>query len=122
MADDRRPRAVYSVGGEPDARFSMANERTALATIRTALAIVAAGIGTAALVRIDVLSDGWRAAAVALCFLGALVALGALRRWRRVERALRLDEPLPAPVMLAPTALMVAAVALVLVVLIVGFS
>lgn len=120
--DARHPRSVYGVGSEPDPRFSLANERTALATIRTSLAVVAAGVGTAALVHIDALSDAWRAVAVLLCLLGALVALGGLRRWRRVERALRLDEPLPPPVMLAPTALIVAALALALVVLIVWFA
>ena len=43
----RRPRSVYGVGTEPDVRFSLANERTALAWLRTGLALVAGG--TAAL-------------------------------------------------------------------------
>src|SRR5690625_7704897 len=43
-ADGRRPASVYSVGSDPDARFSLANERTALAWLRTALALVAGGV------------------------------------------------------------------------------
>ena len=35
----RRPRSVYGGGEEPDPRFSLANERTALAWMRTALAL-----------------------------------------------------------------------------------
>lgn len=42
--DRRRPRSVDGLGHEPDPRFSMANERTALAWIRTGLAFVPGGI------------------------------------------------------------------------------
>jgi putative membrane protein len=38
MSDRRFPRSVFSRGTEPDARFTLANERTFLAWIRTALA------------------------------------------------------------------------------------
>lgn len=45
MAELRRfPQAVFSHGAEPDARFSLANERTFLAWIRTALALLAGGV------------------------------------------------------------------------------
>src|SRR5690625_4759509 len=44
QGDQRRPQSVYSVGTEPDARFSLANERTALAWLRTGLALVAGGV------------------------------------------------------------------------------
>ena len=40
----RFPRWVYGAGDEPDARFSLANERTFLAWIRTSLALSAAGV------------------------------------------------------------------------------
>ncbi|HEY5846809.1 MAG TPA: DUF202 domain-containing protein, partial [Microlunatus sp.] len=47
--EDRRwPRSVYGVGSEPDARFSLANERTFLAWIRTSLGFLAGGAGIAA--------------------------------------------------------------------------
>ena len=50
MADDKRfPRWVYGVGTEPDARFSLANERTFLAWIRTSLALLAGGVALEAL-------------------------------------------------------------------------
>lgn len=122
MSDQRRPRSVYGVGEDPDPRFSLANERTALASIRTSLAVIAGGVATAALIQLDVLPGALRAIAVVLCLLGGLMALGGLRRWRRVERALRLREPLPAPEMLSPAAFVVAAVAVGVIVLVVWFS
>ena len=122
MSDQRRPRSVYGVGEDPDPRFSLANERTALASIRTSLAVIAGGVATAALIQLDVLPGALRAIAVVLCLLGGLMALGGLRRWRRVERALRLREPLPAPEMLRPAAFVVAAVAVGVIVLVVWFS
>ena len=122
MSDQRRPRSVYGVGEDPDPRFSLANERTALASIRTSLAVIAGGVATAELIQLDVLPGALRAIAVVLCLLGGLMALGGLRRWRRVERALRLREPLPAPEMLSPAAFVVAAVAVGVIVLVVWFS
>lgn len=44
MSDQRQPASVYGRGDEPDPRFWMANERTALAWMPTALALVAAGV------------------------------------------------------------------------------
>ena len=35
MSDQRKPASVYGQGDEPDPRFSLANERTALAWQRT---------------------------------------------------------------------------------------
>lgn len=40
----RFPQSVYGQGEEPDARFSLANERTFLAWIRTSLALIAGGV------------------------------------------------------------------------------
>lgn len=40
----RFPDGLYKRGSEPDARFSLANERTFLAWIRTALALIAGGV------------------------------------------------------------------------------
>ena len=48
-APSRFPRWVYGVGTEPDARFSLANERTFLAWVRTSLAFSAAGVALEAL-------------------------------------------------------------------------
>jgi len=98
---DRRPRSVYGAGGEPDPRFSMANERTALAWLRTALAVVAGGVGLASLTRLADLADPLNglldALATALCLVGAGVAASAVTGWRHREVAMRTGQPLPAP-------------------------
>ncbi|MFL6144603.1 MAG: YidH family protein [Labedaea sp.] len=82
-------------GERPDYRFSLANERTFLAGIRTALALLAAGVGviqflTPAIPRAPRLALGLLLIALAL-----LLAATAHRRWRRVEQAMRRNQPLP---------------------------
>lgn len=95
-ADRRFPRSVYGTGEEPDARFSLANERTFLAWLRTALAMYAAAFALEAL---DVPAvAGWRiAAALVFLALGTLAVAQAWLGWRATERALRRAEPLPGP-------------------------
>jgi putative membrane protein len=110
----RRPRSVYGLGSEPDPRFSMANERTALAWVRTALALVAGGVGLTSLARLANLSRFLDVVAVILCAGGAGLAVVAVLGWRRRELAMRLDEPLPAPVALPWLGAAIAAAALVL--------
>lgn len=112
--DERRPRSVYGTGSDPDARFSLANERTALAWVRTGLSLVAGGV---ALTTLASLADlPWLIDVIALvaCVAGGALALSALFSWRRVERALREDRPLPAPAALPWLVLGVALLALVL--------
>ncbi|ADG74079.1 protein of unknown function DUF202 [Cellulomonas flavigena DSM 20109] len=97
-APDRRfPRWVYGVGTEPDARFSLANERTFLAWARTGLALLAGGVALEAL---DLpVEPGMRlAAAVVLIALGSTAPAVAWWGWARGERAMRRGDPLPAPV------------------------
>ncbi|RWZ67757.1 DUF202 domain-containing protein [Labedella populi] len=94
-AHDRRfPKSVYRHGAEPDARFSLANERTFLAWIRTSLALLAGGV---ALETLGLgLQPGFRlAASVLLIVAGILTPIQAWLGWTRSERALRLDTPLP---------------------------
>jgi putative membrane protein len=88
-----------------DPRYSLANERTFLAWVRTSLAFVAFGIAIPAVMR-----DVWSLTAIkvwaaALLLAAAGLAAGATIRWRRVERAVRRGEPVPAsylaPVLLA---------------------
>jgi putative membrane protein len=110
----RRPRSVYARGSEPDPRFSMANERTALAWVRTALALVAGGVGLTSVARLANLSRFLDVVAAILCVGGAVLAVVAVIGWRRRELAMRLDEPLPAPVALTWLGLAVAAAALAL--------
>ncbi|HYJ74799.1 MAG TPA: DUF202 domain-containing protein [Kineosporiaceae bacterium] len=114
MTDPRRPRSVYGRGSEPDPRFSMANERTALAWVRTALALVAGGIGLTSVARLAGLSRVLDVVAVVLCAGGAGLAVVAVAGWRRREVAMRLDEPLPAPAALTWLGVAVAVAALVL--------
>ncbi|MFN0283719.1 MAG: YidH family protein [Kineosporiaceae bacterium] len=96
----RRPRAVYGLGDEPDPRFSMANERTALAWVRTSLALVAGGVGLTSVARLADLPRLVDVAAAGMCVLGGWLAVSAVLGWRRKEVALRTGRPLPAPVAL----------------------
>ncbi len=112
--DRRRPRKVYGVGTEPDARFSLANERTALAWVRTGLALVAGGVALITLSTYTDLPTLADLVAILACLAGGGLALSALFSWRRTERALRLDRPLPPPVALPWLVLGVVVLALVL--------
>lgn len=86
---------VLGSGSDPDARFSLANERTFLAWIRSALALVALGIAVATFVS----TTGTRGLSVILAcgliILGGLLSVAAWLRWVQVERALRLDRGIP---------------------------
>ena len=113
----RRPESVYGVGDEPDPRFSMANERTALAWMRTALALVAGGIALISVASLAEMPSWAPLVGSAACLGGALLAVRALRSWAKAERALRLRRPLPAPrslAMLATGVVVLAALTLVL--------
>lgn len=95
--DRRRPRRVYSVGAEPDPRFTLANERTLLAWLRTALAFVVTGVAAVALEPVVSRPALVVIVAAAACGVGSIVAGAAYFRWQRVELALRQGRPLPAP-------------------------
>lgn len=101
-----------SRGGEaePDYRFTLANERTFLAWIRTALGLIAGGVAVHQLVP-HLATEGIRTVLAVLCLgVAALLAMLAYPRWRRVQNAMRRDEPLPAN----PLLLVVSAAVLVL--------
>lgn len=90
----RRPSRVFSVGHDPEARDSLANERTFLAWVRTSLALVAGAVAVASpalefpLAARLLLSVG--------LVLVAAVALGVgWHRWTRTEIALRTGAAFP---------------------------
>jgi len=97
VTEQRRPTSVYGVGEEPDPRFSLANERTALAWMRTALALVGGGVAFVSLASLSTLPAWAALVGAAACIGGAVLAVRAVVAWARVERALRLTRPLPAP-------------------------
>lgn len=110
------PRVLRSVGSRPDYRFSLANERTFLAWLRTGLALIAGGLAAAQFLPRLPLAHLREVIAVALLLLGATVAVRAVDHWARTERAIRLDEELPASRVPAVLAIVVALGALLLVV------
>ena len=90
----RFPKGVYSVGSDPDPRFTLANERTFLAWLRTSLAFIAAGVALEALGFPE--SDGFRfGSAMVFIAIGILSAIRAWTGWATTERALRKNEFLP---------------------------
>jgi len=87
----------------PDPRFSLANERTVLAWLRTSLAFVAAGLGAATAAHLLQLTDLLVISGMAAAAMGGALAVGALTRWRAVQRAIDDEERLP-PSRLVPLA------------------
>lgn len=119
MTSTRFPRSVYRTGEEPDARFSLANERTFLAWNRTALALIAGGVALEAL-GLDLQPALRLAASLVLIAAGLAVPVLAWFEWARTERALRAASPLPgsaASVALAVTIVLVGVLVLLGVVL-----
>ena len=104
------------VGEMPDYRFSLANERTFLAWIRTGLALIAGGLACAQFLRPLPIAHLREGIAVLLLLLGGLVALRAVDRWARTERAMRLHQDLPGSRFPAVLSLVVAVGAVLLVV------
>ncbi|MDF9716134.1 DUF202 domain-containing protein [Nocardioides sp. ChNu-99] len=100
------PRAAWRrplvEGEEPDARFTLANERTFLAWTRTALALVVAALALEAARELVLPGPAGRVLVVATLGVAAAVAVQGCVHWRAVEAALRSGRPLPraAPVWL----------------------
>ena len=84
-----------SGGEEPDYRFTLANERTFLAWIRTALALIAGGIAVVQFVPAFGIPGVRHGLSLVLTAGGGLLAALAVRRWQRVQAAMRRNEDLP---------------------------
>jgi putative membrane protein len=102
----------------PDYRFTLANERTLLAWLRTGLALVAGGVAVAEFAPDLGVPWGSAAVAVALVLTGLGAAVGGYVRWRRNERAITADRPLPSSRVLPALVAAVAAVLVVVAVLV----
>ena len=101
---------------EPDYRFTLANERTFLAWIRTALALIAGGVAVVQLVPAFGVPGVRHALGLLLTSGGGLLATLAVRRWRRVQTAMRQGADLPPsrmPMLLGAAILAVAILILV---------
>ena len=92
--DEHRHPAGPVTGDEPDARFSLANERTYLAWVRTALALLAGGVAGAKALDFHHAVFRWVVAGPPIA-AGGLLGLHASVRWRRYEEAMRARRPLP---------------------------
>lgn len=104
---------------EPDYRFTLANERTFLAWIRTALALIAGGIAVVQFVPSFGIPGVRHGLSVVLTAGGGLLAALAVRRWQRVQTAMRRDQDLPpthVPVLLGGSIFAVTVVVLVILV------
>ncbi|ELS58222.1 YidH family protein [Streptomyces viridochromogenes] len=114
----RRPDRGFAAGTEPDYRFTLANERTFLAWMRTALGLIAGGITAHQLLR-DAPSRSVPHLLATVCITAATVlAVAGYFRWRRIQIAMRQDQPLPRGRMLpfmSLTVISIAAVAMTLV-------
>ena len=80
---------------EPDARFTLANERTFLAWSRTSLALVTAGLAIVQLLPpFPGVPWGRRVIGTPLILLGSAVVIISYREWTVKQRALRRGEPI----------------------------
>lgn len=103
---------------EPDFRFTLANERTFLAWIRTSLALLAGAVAVVQLV--PEFSLPWMRYVLGglLALLAILAAGTGLRRWLKVENAIRRGLPLPrqrTPWLMSAGLILIGALGLVLV-------
>ncbi len=97
---------MSAAGGEPDYRFTLANERTFLAWVRTALGLLAGALFVLHLVDRSLASI---LLGLLLCAGAGIAILGGFLRYRAADRAIRAGAPLPTG---ASTRLLAAAVLL----------
>ena len=84
-----------SGGGEPDYRFTLANERTFLAWVRTSLALLAGGVAVREFVEPFEVEGGRQGLAVVAILASGVSVVLAYRRWAAAQDAMRRGDPLP---------------------------
>jgi putative membrane protein len=104
---------------EPDYRFTLANERTFLAWIRTALALIAGGVAVVQLVPLLAIPGVRHGLGTVLVAAGGVLAALAVRRWQRVQEAMRRGLELPRSPMPQLLAAIVVAITVAVIVIIV---
>jgi putative membrane protein len=105
--------------GEPDVRFSYANERTFLAWIRTSLGLVTAGLAITQLLPPFDFPGGRRLIGLPLIALGVVIALFSFQNWQVNEHAMRAGRELPKSMLPRVTAIVVSIVAVIGLVLVI---
>lgn len=85
---------IKEAGQEPDPRFTLANERNALAWVRTSLALIAAGVALEAL-GLGLNPTLRLVASILLLSVGSILPTVAWYQWRKTQNAIRLELPLP---------------------------
>ena len=118
-ASERQEQRDPAAEADPDYRFTLANERTFLAWFRTALAFIAGGVAVVQLIPEFAFPGARHALGIGLTLMGGALALSAVRRWQRVQAAMRRDEDLPPTTMPRLLGLGLAVVTVFVVVLIV---
>ena len=93
-------RRLFPLGTDPDARFTLANERTFLAWTRTSLAFLAGGIALTAFPLPNVPEGALTLVSILVILAGMAISAGATVRWIRVERAMRTGKSLPVPMII----------------------
>ncbi len=109
---------LEQVGDEPDARFTMANERTFLAWTRTGLALIAGGLAAAQALHIGV-SNLDLLVAIPAIGLGGVIGIVSYLRWEHNERAIRLGKPIGYSQLARVVAIGISTIALISLILVV---
>ncbi len=102
---------VRSAGTDPDPRFTLANERTFLSWMTTSLGLLGIGLAVGSLAPPD--ATWVRVVAGLWIGLSSVLAVRAVVRWFRLERAMRLGHALPLSTSIPVVALAIGLLALV---------